>query len=255
MKREITKSRNKQREEAAARQAAEQALQAQKDEIAKLRAEMEALKPPPEPPKPATPRPTRDQFNDPDAYDAAVQEWGNATARAAAEKAVEEARAKVAAEEAEKRQAEAQATEQKRIEAMQQSWQGKKAKAIEAHPDYVEVAERDDLQVSLPVAVMLAEAVENGAEVMYHLGKNPSEAARIYGLPEPAQLVEIGRLSATLANGSRPAVSRAPAPIRPLNAQREQVVDTNREESMDEVAARVRKRDNASRVGMWGRPN
>lgn len=247
MKKEITKTRNQRREAEAARQQAEAALKAERDgfekQLAEMKAQIDALKPPPEPPKPATPRPTREQFTTPEEYDTAVQAWGDATAKAAADKAIADARAAVEKEAADKRQAEQAATEQARITKMQESWKAKREKALEVHPDYAEVAERDDLAISMPVAVMLAEHVENGAEVMYHLGKNPTEAARIYALAPEAQLVQIGVLSAALANQQRPVVSRAPAPIRPLQASREQVIDTNREPSMDEVYERVRKRD------------
>lgn len=60
-------------------------------------------------------------------------------------------------------------------------------------------------------------ASDQGPDVLYHLGSNPAEAARIARLSPLLQAKEIGRIEAALA--SAPPVKRttsAPPPISPV---------------------------------------
>lgn len=58
---------------------------------------------------------------------------------------------------------------------------------------------------------------DNGPEVVYWLGKNPAEAARISALPPIRQVAEIGRLSARFSSAPEPKkVTAAPAPRKTL---------------------------------------
>lgn len=72
----------------------------------------------------------------------------------------------------------------------------------------------------LPVTEVMARAIqasEIGPEVLYHLGTNPKEAARISRLDPILQAREIGKIEVQL--GSAPPVKRtsnAPAPIDPV---------------------------------------
>ena len=64
------------------------------------------------------------------------------------------------------------------------------------------------------------QASDIGPEVIYFLGSNPKEAARISRLPPVLQAKEIGKIEANLA--SSPPVkktSSAPAPIAPVAAR------------------------------------
>jgi chemotaxis protein histidine kinase CheA len=101
-----------------------------------------------------------------------------------------------------------------------------KTKAAEAkHEDFAEVALKDDL----PVTPAMADAIrdsEIGPEILYHLGKNPDEAARISKLSPIAAIRAIGKLEASLAveatepQTKTPPVSKAPEPIRPVGGSR-----------------------------------
>src|SRR5260221_12946246 len=79
--------------------------------------------------------------------------------------------------------------------------------------------------------------LDNGPAIAYHLGKNPKEAARIAALPNPMQLIEMGKLSATLAAPKSPEVSRTPKPIKPLGSKASAGPKLISEMSMDEYAA------------------
>ena len=96
--------------------------------------------------------------------------------------------------------------------------------AREKHADFDAVVYNEDLQISETMRDCMLHA-EGGAALAYHLGQNPEEAARIAGLPQNAQIIEIGalvgmrRLQAKLkANPTIPVPSNAPAPITPVRA-------------------------------------
>jgi hypothetical protein len=254
MKAEITKERNRRREAETQRQAALDAQAASDKRLADALEALKARETPPEPEKPTvteTPRPTRADFDTPEAYDAAVDTWAAVRADAAAKKAQADLEAKAEADRAAAEKAANETRIQAEVAELGKSWQVQKTAAIEKYPDYVEVAENPDVRIDVPMAHTAIQA-ENGADILYHLGKNPEEAARIAGLTPARQIFEIGRLSATLAQRATVDVSRAPPPIAPLNSSREAASDTGREESMEEVAARVNKREAAARSPMWG---
>lgn len=75
----------------------------------------------------------------------------------------------------------------------------------------------------LPVTEVMAQAIQAsdiGPDVIYHLGTDPKEAARIASLPPVLQAKEIGKIEAKLA--ANPPVKRtstAPAPISPVAAR------------------------------------
>lgn len=95
--------------------------------------------------------------------------------------------------------------------------------AREAHRDYDAIALNPDLAVTQAMfEAMLAE--DQGAEVLYHLGKNPQLAAEIAAKSPAAQAVAIGKLTAKLfpeggsTTETKPAVTSAPRPPKPVNA-------------------------------------
>lgn len=235
MKREITKARNRQRDaEAKALKDSEVVAELRK-QVDELRARVELPKPEPTIPE-AEPRPVRDKFETPDAYDDALAAWGvregerHAAKRSADDKA---AAAKKAAGDAAADRQQAAETELANLNAV---WVDRKAKAIEAMPDYVEVAERDDLTISVPMAHAILVA-DNGPHVAYHLGKNPEEAKRIAAISSPiVQAMEIGKIAARLA-APAPRSPRS-APIQPLNGGNSSADTSTREPSMDEWAAK-----------------
>lgn len=180
----------------------------------------------------AEPRPKRETFDNPDAYDEALVEWSSreatkvATANAEKERLEHDATTKKDAEEKQARET---------FEVAQKTWNDRRAKATEEFPDYAEVVDRDDLQISLPMAHTIMNA-ENGPAIAYHLGKNPDEAARIAALPPPMQVFALGQIAFKLAQ-PKPNVSKAPAPIKPLGSQASASAKTPDEMSMDEYAA------------------
>jgi hypothetical protein len=81
-------------------------------------------------------------------------------------------------------------------------------------PDFRETVFTD--QVSISDAVLQAvTTMDRGPEVLYYLGKNRDEAARLSMLDPVSAAVEIGRLSAQIA--PKPKVTGAPPPIDPLS--------------------------------------
>lgn len=251
IKREITIERNRRREAETARQAEATLREAAEARLTQALAALEALTPKPADPSATDPRPARDTFDTPEAYEEALTGWARRDAAAKERAAVEAEFTKAREKEVADAQTAAQTAERTTLETQ---WQAGKDKAIEKYPDYEEVAGAD-----VEISPLMAEAMirsDNGHDIAYHLGKNPTEAARIRALPTAAaQIFEMGKLAATLAQPPRVDVSRTPAPITPLNASRESAADVDREETMDEVAARVAKRDRNGRTPMWGRPN
>lgn len=170
------------------------------------------------------PRPKREQFADPDAYEEALIEWSGNRAAAVAQKTLADAQAAADAEKAAAAKADADKTAR---EATEREWldlrtqhmtRVEKAKAD--WPDYEEIAEADTVQITPNMAYTIMQ-LSNGPAIAYHLGKTPAEAERISKLPPAVQIAEIGRLSALVA-GPRAAAPRRepPAPIVPLEANR-----------------------------------
>jgi hypothetical protein len=246
--REITKARKAARDKIAAetatatKDAADARAEAEKvrAELAELRAKAEAA-PPVKAEEPAAaaaePRPTRDAFDDPDAYDTALTEW-------AAREGERRASEKLATETAAKAAEAAKATQDAEIARINADWAGKRAKAAEAYADYEAVAEGDHT-VSPPMAHTIILA-ENGPDVAYYLGKHPDESARIAALVNPAmQIFEIGKLSAKLA--AQPVRNPRPKPLEPIGTNGAPADTSGREPTMDEVYARTTARIAATR--------
>lgn len=229
IKREITKARNKQREAEARAVAAEKTAS---EEAARLKDALESLKAlttKPAETEPDEPRPTRDKYDDPDKYDADLTEWarkqGVKAATAEAEKAKIEADRK-AGEDARNDQF------AKTVE----SFKSRREVALAEIPDYVEVAEAEGVQISLPMRDAILTA-DNGPQIAYHLGKNPTEAERISKLSPGEQFFELGRISAKLSAPKEARVTQVPEPIKPLGTRASASVKDPGEMSMDEYAA------------------
>lgn len=91
--------------------------------------------------------------------------------------------------------------------------------AIEKYEDFEKVAYNPKLEVT-DVMAQAIRAAENGPEILYQLGLDPKEAARIAKLPVFLQVKEIGRLEGKYAVAP-PVVKKTtatPPPIRPINA-------------------------------------
>ena len=101
-----------------------------------------------------------------------------------------------------------------------EAYRDREEEARDKYEDFEQVA----YNPSLPVTDFMAQAIQAsdiGPEVIYFLGSNPKEAARISRLPPVLQAKEIGKIEANLA--SNPPVkktSTAPAPLAPVTATR-----------------------------------
>ena len=245
--REITKSRDKQRAAEAARTKAESDAQAAADRLAALEAELTEARTKAAQPEtkteqpPPDPRPTRDTFDDPDAYDEALASWAEREGARKVEAKIAEERAAAEREAREAAEAAAKAAREASIVQLNEQWAQRETAAKERYLDYDDVAKGDNHVVSEAMAVTIMVA-PNGPDVAYWLGSNPEESARIAKLPTVAeQMFEIGRIAERLSSPTR-ARPRREAPIEPLQGSRADAGEEGDEPSMDEVANRVNKR-------------
>lgn len=99
------------------------------------------------------------------------------------------------------------------------AYQDREEEARGKYDDFEQVAYNPNLPIT-PVMAQTIQASEDGPDLIYWLGTNPKEAARISKLPGVLQAKEIGRISDQLA--ANPPVKRtstAPTPIAPVNAR------------------------------------
>lgn len=146
--------------------------------------------------------PTVEQFKDYGDYVKAQTKWEVAQA--------------IKADRAESAKEAAQAAEARVQETKAQTFAERQATAKTSIPDYDAVVSAADVAI----APHLGEAIldsDKGPELVYHLAKNPAEAARLSALSPLAAARELGRLEATLGQATpvpKP-VTKAPAPMKP----------------------------------------
>lgn len=228
--------------EAAKREAAEAHALRLEELLAKALADKqsqpEAQPEAPPPPPIEEPRPMREAFDTPEAYDEALIEWSatRAQQRADHRRAVEAQTQKVADQakkEADDKAAAEQAS-QANFKALQDSHMARRATALERLPDYAEVAERDDLKISMPMGLAIMQN-DGGPDVAYYLGQHPEVADRIAAMVLPGQvfppgnpmagqpvpdvqrqLIEMGKVFAIVAAEQAAAVAATAPPPAPL---------------------------------------
>jgi len=246
-KREITKARNQKREaqaQAAADRAAREAAEARLDLLLKSKAEPEVKTKAAE-----TPRPKRESFDNPDAYDAALVSWA---AENAAKSTAAEIESQVAQKAAEEKRNLETAERQKQAKERINSWSERRSQFLKDHPDYEEVAESDDLKISPVMTDILLEA-DNGPELAYALGKDPDLAAKISQLSPAKAAIELGRLAASVEAAKKPKVSKTPPPVKPIGSRANAGQKSVEEMSMDEYAAMRTPQIIADRLGPMAR--
>ena len=171
---------------------------------AALEKELEGLKTPRKAPEGA---PKLEQFDDIEKYADAKAEW----VKSQTVKEIEE-----------KERTRARQSEDTKIV---ESWESQVEAVSEKYDDFSESLSSMQPNTPLTRAIMSA---ENGAEVAYHLDKNPKALKRILELPAFAQVLAIGKLSAKLE--SEPPVakqpSKAPPPIAPVSGKTAAPADT-----------------------------
>ena len=87
--------------------------------------------------------------------------------------------------------------------------------AEERYADFDEVARNPTLPISTDMAQVI-QTLENGPDVLYALGRNPQEAARIASLPRELAAFALGSFAAAQAAPPKQPVRPAPQPINPL---------------------------------------
>lgn len=93
---------------------------------------------------------------------------------------------------------------QMRVEANQTRLRASLTKAQELVPDFREVTQNAKYDVPGPVAEYMKES-DMFAEIGYHFAKNPSVLGRLISLTPVRQLVELGKIEATLQPFGKPA--------------------------------------------------
>jgi len=86
------------------------------------------------------------------------------------------------------------------------------------YKDFEQVAYNPDLRITPEMAEVI-KASDLGPEIAYHLGSNPSEAARISHLSPLSQARELGRIEAGLGVTPTRRSSSAPDPITPIGSR------------------------------------
>jgi hypothetical protein len=179
-------------------------------------------------------RPSRSSFNDPDLYEAALVDYSDKKAAWSARREVRHAIAEQTRQYQERQQVEAHAQ-------VQRAYSARVEKAVQKYPDYHDVAESPDVQISIPMASAILRS-DNGPDVAYYLGSHPDEAKRIHALHPELQLVEFGLIVAKLATPPKPASTPTPKPIKPIAASATASAgESDEEPDMDTYAERRRK--------------
>jgi hypothetical protein len=229
-----------------------------------------AAKPPADPaaaatppaPEPPDPRPTRDRFDDPEAYDEAVDAWNRRQT------------AKVVQAEIDRREQARQAREQQETRARQnrdfhaqrtQVWESRVAEleANEATADFRDKAYSNDVPVPDAMAAMLL-TLDRGPDVLYYLAQHPDEAKEIAAIADQKQagkfnpqvaFAELYAIQKQLGKTGviKAQVSKTPAPINPVRNNNRAAAKDPESESMEEYAARRSAELQAQRRGsMFG---
>lgn len=103
------------------------------------------------------------------------------------------------------------------------AWMKRQADAAAKYDDYFETVIEGAEKATWVCSPTMAEAIrtsETGADVAYHLAKNPEEARRIAALPDIAQVRELTRLETKLATApAAPPKTATDAPAPPPKAR------------------------------------
>jgi len=146
--------------------------------------------------------PTVEQFKDYGDYVKAQTKWEVAQA--------------IKADRAATAQEAVKAAETRVQETKAQTFVERQAAAKTSIADYDAVVGAADVPISRHVEEAILDS-DKGPELVYHLAKNPAEAARISALSPLAAARELGRIEATLGQATPAAkpVTKAPAPMKP----------------------------------------
>lgn len=107
------------------------------------------------------------------------------------------------------------------------------------------------MQLMTPVLLDAAMATDDGAAVIHHLGGDLEEAQRIAALPPARMGAELAKIAMRLGTTKPTAISRAPAPVPPVDGAVKPTVDLDRVSQDDNMAAYVAAR--AKQGAKWAR--
>ncbi len=109
-----------------------------------------------------------------------------------------------------------ESAKQSREEAQVANLEAFKARADEArgkYTDFDDVVTKPDVLPMSQATQSLVLEMEESADVMYHLAKNPQEAKRIDHLSERAKAIELGKIAARISTPPTRKVTKAPEPV------------------------------------------
>ncbi len=111
-----------------------------------------------------------------------------------------------------------QETQRQSAERRQYDFQSKEADFQSKHDDYMNITRNPELRISNEMVGIIQES-EFGPQILYHLGKNESESARLSELSPLAMAREIGRLEVKVSTPvDKPKVSKTPPPTPKIKA-------------------------------------
>ncbi|WP_028955915.1 hypothetical protein [Sulfitobacter sp. 20_GPM-1509m] len=117
--------------------------------------------------------------------------------------------------EAEERQRTYEQLQQRRQAEARSMFEESCSEARERYADFDAVARNPSVAVSKDMADIIV-GLDAGPDVLYHLGKNPAQAAQIANMPTVQAALAIGRIEAGLAMPKPITKSNAPDPITPI---------------------------------------
>ena len=133
-----------------------------------------------------------------------------------------------------RKETEARTATEQTIREQQDVWAKKEKAARKAHDDYDDLM--DTVKIPVGPGVLAARQAmledENGAELLYHLARNPKELERIAALSPASAVMAIGKLSASLSpapENGKPRITGAPKPPPPSGRPSKMSSDTPEE--------------------------
>ena len=199
-----------------AKERAREARKAAREAQRQLTETLKTIQQPKQEDRPGKPSP--EQFQTTEDYVEAVAAWK-------ADEIIQQTFAK-----REKETAEAKARdEQEKVVA---TYQEREDSAREKYDDFDQVAYQTPYACT-PAMAQTIQFSENGPDLAYFLGKNPTEAARIAALPPILAIKELGMIEAKITSAATPEtrVSKAPEPIKPVGGTRGTVTSTMPQDS------------------------
>jgi hypothetical protein len=147
--------------------------------------------------KPPLQEPVRESFRDEQAFSTAQLEY------LAEQKAEQKVREREKAQQAERQN---------------EAFLEKAEKATERYPDFQTVVSNPTLHINEAMAEYIADS-DLGADVAYHLGKNPLKASAIAQMTPVKAARELARIESELASKPKATPSKAPEPINPVGSR------------------------------------